>query len=173
MTAADAASQLDEICDALQQVGLMLEEGKSDQSAKTKDQSVNYGGASPTHLTTPQGLVVAVFGPTNGRDVYMLSTEQGHSTDIDFHPTVCLQHRLRYFHAVVSRVACYATGLQKILRDDLRKLDLVFRCLLGSVVGAPGQMDWTRPWHEILYTFDHICGADVYGNKCSSAQQHP
>ncbi|CAE7273372.1 unnamed protein product [Symbiodinium natans] len=83
----------------------------------------------------------------------MLSTEQGPSTDIDFHlqaacnafyanlrvlcdKTVSLQHRLRYFDAVASPVACYAAGHRKKFREDLRKLDVTFRRLLRCVVGG-------------------------------------
>ena len=64
--------------------------------------------------------------------------------------TVSLQHCLRYLDAVVNPVACYAAGQRKIFKEDLHKLDVTFRRLLLSVVGPPGGVAWTRPWHEIL-----------------------
>ena len=34
---------------------------------------------------------------------------------------------------------------------DMRRMDVVFRRLLRSIVGPPGDVDWTLPWHEILH----------------------
>ena len=36
-------------------------------------------------------------------------------------------------------------------QSDLYRMDVVFRKLLRMVVGAPGNLDWSRPWHEILH----------------------
>ena len=123
----------------------------------------------------------------------MLSTQQSHTRDVDFHiqaactaycanirilcdKTVSLQHHLRYFDAVVRPVARHAAGHRKIFKEDLHKLDVTFRRLLRSVVGPPGGMDWTRPWHEILHVWNgrvheqtRPCDVETWSKKCLKA----
>ena len=51
-----------------------------------------------------------------------------------------------------------------------------FRRLLRSVVGPPGGMDWTRPWHEILHVWNgrvheqkRLCVVETWSKKCLNA----
>ena len=41
-------------------------------------------------------------------------------------------------------------------KQDLYKMDHLFRRLLRSIVGPPGEMDWTLPWHKILHQWDEL-----------------
>ena len=38
-----------------------------------------------------------------------------------------------------------------LYRSDLDKLDVTFRRLARQVVGPPSNVDWGRPWHEVLH----------------------
>ena len=84
-----------------------------------------------------------------------MSAQQSNSADVDFHiqaackafyahirilcdRTVSLQHRLRFFDAVVSPVACYAAGHRKVFKQHLHNLDVTCRRLPRSVVSPPG-----------------------------------
>ena len=42
-------------------------------------------------------------------------------------------------------------GHRTVHQSDLCRMDVVFRKLLRMVVGVPGNLDWSRPWHEILH----------------------
>ena len=50
-------------------------------------------------------------------------------------------------HARGASRALYAS---KLIKFD--KMDIVVRWLLRRIVGPPGDVDWTLPWHDI---FDH------------------
>ena len=52
--------------------------------------------------------------------------------------------------AMVTLVACFGAAHKKVYKQDLCKMDIVFGRLLRSIVGPPGDVDWTMPWHEIL-----------------------
>lgn len=64
---------------------------------------------------------------------------------------VSLSHRLQYFDKVVTPVACFASGRRAVYQGDLRKLDVLYRKLLRQVCGPPGNIDWSRPRHEVLH----------------------
>ena len=186
-TSTDASYFLDEICAALRAVGLVLN--------VTKTKVLTSEAQAPHQLVTPQGLVVDVVSRDQAHRWLgcMLSTQQSHTRDVEFHiqaacrafyanirilcdKTVSLQHRLRYFDAVVSPVACYAAGHRTIFKEDLHKLDVTFRRLLRSVVGPPGSMDWSRPWHEILHVWNgrvheqtRLCDVETWSKKCLNA----
>ena len=64
---------------------------------------------------------------------------------------VAMRDRFRYFNAMVTPVACFGAAHRKVYKQDLCKMDIVFRRLLRSIVGPPGDVDWTLPWHEILH----------------------
>ena len=64
---------------------------------------------------------------------------------------VAMRGRFRYFNAMVTPVACFGAAHRKVYKQDLCKMDIVFRRLLRSIVGPPGDVDWTLPWHEILH----------------------
>ena len=53
-------------------------------------------------------------------------------------------------HMVIP-VACFGAAHRKVYKQDLCKMDIVFRRLLRSIVGPPGDVDWTLPWQEILH----------------------
>ena len=57
----------------------------------------------------------------------------------------------KYFDAMVTPVACFGAAHRKVYKQDLCRMDIVFRRLLRSIVGPPGDVDWTLPWHEILH----------------------
>ena len=54
-------------------------------------------------------------------------------------------------NAMVTPAACFGAAHRKVYKQDLCKMDIVFRRLLRSIVGPPGDVDWTLPWHEILH----------------------
>ena len=62
-----------------------------------------------------------------------------------------MRDRFRFFNAMVTPVACFGAAHRKVYKQDLCKMDIVFRRLLRSIVGPPGDVDWTLPWHEILH----------------------
>ena len=39
-------------------------------------------------------------------------------------------------------------------QKDLHQLDVVCRKFLRAVVGPPSNIDWSRPWHEILHDWN-------------------
>ena len=54
---------------------------------------------------------------------------------------VAMQDRFRYFNAMVIPVACFGAAHRKVYKQDLCKIDIVFRRLLRSIVGPPGDVD--------------------------------
>ena len=62
-----------------------------------------------------------------------------------------MRDRFRYFNAMVTPVSCFGAAHRKVYNQDLCKMDIVFRRLLRSIVGPPGDVDWTLPWHGILH----------------------
>jgi hypothetical protein len=62
--------------------------------------------------------------------------------------------RLKYFHAVVSSVACFGACHRTMHPKHLQQMAIDFRKLARQVVGAPSGTDWSRPWHEILHDWD-------------------
>ena len=64
---------------------------------------------------------------------------------------VRLAVRLRFFDRVITPVALFASGHQKIRMSDLYKLDVVYRKMLRMTVGPPNFVEWNGPWHDILH----------------------
>ena len=100
----------------------------------------------------------------------MLSTTVSHDdgTDIEYHlqcankafyanrwllcdRNVSIAARVKYFQSIVTSVACFASGHRTVYKGDLLKMDVHFRRLMRQVVGPPGGIDWSRPWHETLH----------------------
>ena len=54
----------------------------------------------------------------------------------------------------VTPVACFGSGHRKIYKQDLRKLDVKFRKLVRAIVGPPGGLDWSAPWHHIFHEWN-------------------
>ena len=46
---------------------------------------------------------------------------------------------------------------KKLYKSELRNLDVHCRKLLRQVVGPPGSIDWTQPWHSILHQWNETC----------------
>ena len=69
---------------------------------------------------------------------------------------VALRDRFRHFNAMVTPVACFSASHTKVHKQDLCKMDVVFRLLLCSIVGPPGHVDWPLPWQEILHHWNEI-----------------
>ena len=64
---------------------------------------------------------------------------------------VPVKDRRRYFDAVVSPVALFGCGHRTVHQKDLHQLDVACGKFLRAVVGPPSNIDWSRPWHEILH----------------------
>ena len=91
--------------------------------------------------------------------------------------SVSIAQRLAYFDAMVTPVACFASGHRKIYKQDLRKLDVKFRKLVRTIVGPPGGLDWSAPWHHILYEWNaralecaEQAGVKLWSRRC--LEQH-
>ena len=67
---------------------------------------------------------------------------------------VSLKSRIKFFHSVVTSVVRFGAGQRKSYKSELRKLDVHCRKLLRQVVGQPGNIDWTQPWHSILHQWN-------------------
>ena len=79
---------------------------------------------------------------------------------------VAMRDRYRYCNAMVTPVACFGAAHRKIYKQDLCKMDIVFRRLLRSIVGPPGDVDWTLPWHEILHHWnERVVLAQGFGSR--------
>ena len=116
-----------------------------------------------------------------------------HSADLDYHlqaankafyanrwllcdRKVSLHARLQLFASLITPVACFAAGHRTLHASDARKLDVEFRKLMRQVVGPPGGLDWTQPWHAILHLWhervQHVlieAGVRTWSTECLSA----
>ena len=63
---------------------------------------------------------------------------------------VTMRDCFKYFDTMVTPAACSGAAHRNMYKQDLYKMDVVFRRLLCSIVGPPGNVDWTLLWHEIL-----------------------
>ena len=63
--------------------------------------------------------------------------------------TVAMRGCFRYFNAMVTPVACFGAH-RTVYKQDLCNMDIVFRRLLRSIVGPPGDVDWRLPWHKSI-----------------------
>ena len=61
---------------------------------------------------------------------------------------VAMQDRFRYFSAIVTPVACFGAAHKMLYKQNLCKMDIVFRRLLRSIVRPLGDVDWTLPWQS-------------------------
>ena len=52
-----------------------------------------------------------------------------------------MQDCFSFFNAMVTPVACFGAARRKVYKQDLCKMDIVFRRLLRSIVGPPGDVD--------------------------------
>ena len=78
--------------------------------------------------------------------------------------SVSIAQQLAYSDAMVTPVVCLASGHRKIYKQDLRKLDIKFRKVVRTVVGPPGGLDWSVPWHDILDEWNKRVPGDAWNN---------
>ena len=74
---------------------------------------------------------------------------------------------------MVTSVVRFGAGQRKLYKSGLRKLDVHCRKLLRQVVGPPGSIDWTQPWHSILHQWNQrvveqmqLNGFELRSNRC-------
>ena len=86
---------------------------------------------------------------------------------------VSLNSRIKFFDSVVTSVVRFGAGQRKLYKSELRKLDVHCRKLLRQVVGPPGNIDWTQPWHSILHQWNQrvveqmqLNGYEFWSNRC-------
>ena len=163
----DIVGMLDELKAALMSVGLVLN--------ATKTVVLTNEAQPPTHIALRDGEKIQVLPRDCGHKWLgcILSAEgsRGQHLDFDFHlqaasraffahkavfcnRKVSLKHRLRYFHAMVTPVACFGCGHRTIRKHHLEQLDIEFRKLVRRIVGPPVETDWAAPWHEVLHTWN-------------------
>ena len=125
----------------------------------------------PAKLVSPGGMVVEILERDRAHKwlgcVISTHTDGSHGLDLEHHlqgasrafcanksilsdKSVSIAQRLAYFDGMVTPVACFASGHRKIYNQDLRKLDVKFRKVVRAIVGAPGGLDRSAPWHHIL-----------------------
>ena len=159
---------LDMLVDALGQVGLVFNAGKTKKKLTTQSQH-------PAKLVSPGGIVVEILEQDRAHKWLgcMISThaDGSHGLDLEHHlqaasrafyannpilsdKSVSISQRLAYFDAMASPAACFAGGHRKMYKQDLRKLDIKFRRLVRTIVGPPGGLDWSAPWHDILHRWN-------------------
>ena len=155
---------LDELVTCLAEVGLQL------NVRKTKVLTTQSQSPSEVLLRNGQAIEVLDRGSTHKWLGCMLCTANtgSHTLDVAHHldaaskafyanraylvnRNVAMRDRFRYFNAMVTPVACFGAAHRKVYKQDLCKMDIVFRRLLRSIVGPPGDVDWTLPWHKILH----------------------
>ena len=155
---------LDELVTCLAEVGLHLNVGKT-KILTTQSQSL-----SEVPLRNGQVIEVLDRGSTHKWLGCMLCTAStgNHAPGLAHHlqaaskaffahrpflvnRNVAMRDRFKYFDAMVTPVACFGAAHRKVYKQDLWRMDIVFRPLLRSIVGPPGDVDWTLPWHEILH----------------------
>ena len=74
---------------------------------------------------------------------------------------------------MVTSVVRFGAGQRKLYKSELRKLDVHCRKFLRQVVGPPGSIDWTQPWHSILHQWNqHVVeqmqlnGFKLWSQRC-------
>ena len=175
---------------ALRQVGLVLNAGNT-KILTTQNQH-------PAEPVSPGGIVVEILERDRAHKwlgcMISTHTDGSHGLDLEHHlqaasrvfyanksilfdKSVSIAQRLAYFDAMVTPVACFASGHRKIYKQDLRKLDVKFRKLVRTIVGPPGGLDWSAPWHHILHEWNarvlecaEQTGVKLWSRRC--LEQH-
>jgi len=73
------------------------------------------------------------------------------------------QDRRKYFDTVVTPVACFGAAHRKLYKQDLPRMDIVFRRLLRSTVGPLGDLD--LKWAEQLAKHELQLSGKVSANQ--------
>ena len=165
-SAMEVGKLLDGLVAELSEVGLVL---NADKTVILTTQS-----QPPSTITTDHGLTLRVLSGNVAQKWLgcMLSAygSEQKFLDLQYHlqqaaksyhankwiledRRVPISQRLRYFDAVVSSVACFASGHRTIYQEHIQTLDLHFRKFCRSIVGPP-YTDWTLEWHEILHAWN-------------------
>jgi len=163
-TSAAIAQLLDDLVVELSALGLQLNASKT---------AVLTTEAQPAEeLLTQAGLTLHVL-PRSAAHKWlgcMLSSSGRHTLDIDYHlqaackafysnvgimtdRSASISSRLAFFDKVVTPAALFAGIHRTMYKSDLNALDVAFRRLARKVVGPPGGLDWSRPWHETLHSW--------------------
>ena len=152
----------------------------------------------PPFLIISRGGVIKVKHKESGHKWLgcMLSAagSKNASLDIDYHlqsasraffankwillsRNVSIRNTLKFFDAIVTPIACFGAGPRCIHSADMVKLDINFRRMLRSLVGAPGGICWGDPWHEILHNWNQrvrqmidACHMKTWAENCVSEQ---
>ena len=123
-------------------------------------------------LLTKSGLTLKVLSRSSAHKWLgcMLSGSGCHDADIEYHlqsackafyankkilldSSVSIRSRLTFFDMVITPVAVFAGSHRTVYKKDLHTLDVAFRRLARKIVGPPGGLDWSRPWHETLHSW--------------------
>ena len=182
----EAARMVDALVTCLKEVGLAL------NASKTKILTTQ---AQPGKtVTTQNGLDMEILDATRAHKWLgcLLSTLNAgnREADLDFRlqaaskafyankwilcdKNVSLKSRIKFFDSVVTSVVRFGAGQRKLYKSELRKLDVHCRKLLRQVVGPPGNIDWTQPWHSILHQWNQrvveqmqLNGSEFWSNRC-------
>ena len=182
----EAARMVDALVTCLKEVGLAL------NASKTKILTTQ---AQPGKTVTIQnGLEMEILDATRAHKWLgcLLSTLNAgnREADLDFRlqaaskafyankwilcdENVSLKSRIKFFDSVVTSVVRFGAGQRKLYKSELRKLDVHCRKLLRQVVGPPGNIDWTQPWHSILHQWNQrvveqmqLNGSEFWSNRC-------
>ena len=166
-TAHEALFLLENLMQEFEEVGLLL---NGDKKVVLTNEA-----QPPSHLWTRTGIKLQVKNGSGGHKwlgCILGVGKAGRTTlDINHHlqaaskaffanktilcdRTVPVKDRLRYFDAVVTPVAVFGSGHRTIHQKDLHQLDVACRKFLRAVVGPPSNLDWSRPWHEILHEWN-------------------
>ena len=149
---------MDTLIDCLESVGLSLHASKT-IILTTEAQPPNF-------LRTRRGEQITVLDSTGSHKwLGCMLTSKCSNIDIEYHlqaatkafyanKHVSICKRLRYFHTVVTPVACFGAGPRAIHGVDLSKIDVHFRNLVRNIVGPPPQTNWDSPWHIILHAWN-------------------
>ena len=154
---------LDELVTGLAEVGLQL---------TVREKMLTTQSQSPGEVLLRNGQAIEVLdrGSTHTWLGCMLCTAStgNHTLDLAHHlhaaskslyanrpylvkKNLAMRDPFTYFNAMVDPVVCFGGAHRKVYKQDLCKMDIVFRRLLRSIVGPPGDVDWTLPWHESLH----------------------
>ena len=72
---------------------------------------------------------------------------------------------------MVTSVVRFGAGQRKLYKSELRKLDVHWRKLLRQVVGPPGSIDWTQPWHSIWHQWNQRVVEQVRSGQVRPVRQ--
>ena len=182
----EAARMLDALVACLKEVGLEV------NASKTKILTTQARPGKT--LTTQNGLEMEILDATKAHKWLgcLLSTSNAgnREADLDFRlqatskafyankwilcdKNVSLNSRIKFFDSVVTSVVRFGAGQRKLYKSEFRKLDVHCRKLLRQVVGPPGSIDWTQPWHSILHQWNQrvveqmqLNGFKLWSQRC-------